>query len=113
LETGRRLQTLQTPREQLSSKPATRLRTPLPRILSIIPFGQTQEIKSVLLCLWKKKPKEKEVKHVKISVVEGAENLPTPLPMLATFRAEDRNEWTFAVGPLQMGTAAPKQWTNG
>lgn len=67
----------------------------LPRILSIIPYGrQTYELKHGLVSPLKEKTRTKEAKqNVKISVTEALKLTARLLPMVAQFRAEDRNEW--------------------
>ena len=69
----------------------------LPRILSIIPYGRpTQEVIQGLVSPLKGKIQEQKVKNkkpLKVSVEEALKISETLLPMLADFRAEERNEW--------------------
>ena len=69
----------------------------LPRILSIIPYGRsTQEVVQGLVSPLKEKIQEQKVKNkkpLKVSVEEALKISEKLLPMLADFRAEERNEW--------------------
>lgn len=69
----------------------------LPRILSIIPYGrQTHELKHGLISPLKEKLQETKTKiktQLKVSVEEELKISERLLPMLADFRADDRNEW--------------------
>jgi P4 family phage/plasmid primase-like protien len=69
----------------------------LPRILSIIPYGRpTQEVVQGLVSPLKEKIQEQKVKNkkpLKVSVEEALKIAEKLLPMLADFRAEERNEW--------------------
>ena len=69
----------------------------LPRILSIIPYGRpTQEVVQGLVSPLKGKIQEQKVKNkkpLKVSVEEALKISEKLLPMLADFRAEERNEW--------------------
>uniref|UniRef100_A0A6C0H449 SF3 helicase domain-containing protein n=1 Tax=viral metagenome TaxID=1070528 RepID=A0A6C0H449_9ZZZZ len=69
----------------------------LPRILSIIPYGRpTQEVVQGLISPLKGKLQEQKVKNkkpLKVSVEEALKTSEKLLPMLADFRAEERNEW--------------------
>jgi P4 family phage/plasmid primase-like protien len=69
----------------------------LPRILSIIPYGRsTQEVIQGLISPLKGKLQEQKVKNkkpLKVSVEEALKTSEKLLPMLADFRAEERNEW--------------------
>ena len=69
----------------------------LPRILSIIPYGRdTCEVKSGLISPLKEKIKERkqnQKEYRKHSVEHDLKIAKQLMPMLATFRAVDRNEW--------------------
>jgi len=69
----------------------------LPRILSIIPYGRpTQEVVQGLVSPLKEKIQDQKVKNkkpLKVSVEEALKISEKLLPMLADFRAEERNEW--------------------
>ena len=68
----------------------------LPRILSILPYGRNNcELKCGLESPIKQQnqKKESEKKYVKVSVTEALKVSRKLLPMLASYRAEDRNEW--------------------
>ena len=69
----------------------------LPRILSIIPYGRpTQELIQGLISPLKGKLQEEKVKSkkpLKVSVEEALKISERLLPMLADFRAEERNDW--------------------
>ena len=69
----------------------------LPRILSIIPYGRpTQEVVQGLVSPLKEKIHEQKVKNkkpLKVSVEEALKISEKLLPMLADFRADERNEW--------------------
>ena len=68
----------------------------LPRILSIIPYGRkTYEVKHGIISPLKEKFKEekKQKTQVSISAQEALKISHELLPMLSSFRAEDRNEW--------------------
>jgi len=90
----------------------------LPRILSIIPYGRpTQEVVQGLISPLKEKIQEQKVKNkkpLKVSVEEALKISEKLLPMLADFRAEERNEW-ITVGWIlyNIGDASPQameQW---
>jgi len=74
-----------------------RIKEYLPRILSVIPYGRTtHEVRHGLISPLKEKLQEqKKIKktHLKVSVAEALKISERLLPMLADFRAEDRNEW--------------------
>jgi len=69
----------------------------LPRILSIIPYGRpTNEVRHGLVSPLKEKLQEKKAKkktQLKVSVEEALRVSERLLPMLADWRAEERNEW--------------------
>jgi hypothetical protein len=70
----------------------------LPRILSIIPYGrETYELKSGLVSPLKDQIKQETIrdkkKQINVSVEESLKISELLLPMLADWRAEDRNEW--------------------
>ncbi len=69
----------------------------LPRILSILPYGRaTKEVRIGLISPLKEKMKRerKSVEgHARMSVEEAINMARKLLPMLADFRASDRNEW--------------------
>ena len=69
----------------------------IPRILSIIPYGRkTKELRHGLISPLKKKMKEEsgdKEYHTPISIAEGLKIANKILPMIADWRAEDRNEW--------------------
>ena len=69
----------------------------LPRILSIIPYGRmTSDVKPGLTLPFKEKisnDRNKISKHSKICVLESLKIASKILPMLGSFRSEDRNEW--------------------
>lgn len=68
----------------------------LPRILSIIPWNrETKEVKHGLISPIKEKIKSQEGKREfkPISVTDAIEQAKKLVPMLADFRASDRNEW--------------------
>ena len=70
----------------------------LPRILSIIPYGRAvQEVKRGLTTPLKEKIEEtknqKTKTHIKVSVEELLKMSAKLLPMIADWRAVDRNEW--------------------
>ena len=90
----------------------------LPRILSIIPYGrQTQEVRQGLISPLKGKLQEQKTKNkkqLKVSVEEALKTSQRLLPMLADFRAEERNEW-ITIGWIlyNIGEASPQaleQW---
>lgn len=88
----------------------------LPRILSIIPYGrETNELKHGLISPLKEKINaKKKSKPNKVSVVEALKISSQLLPMLADWRAEDRNEW-MTIGWIlyNIGDASPDaldQW---
>lgn len=90
----------------------------LPRILSIIPYGRpTQEVVQGLISPLKEKIQEQKVKNkkpLKVSVEEALKISEKLLPMLADFRAEERNEW-ITIGWIlyNIGDASPQameQW---
>lgn len=90
----------------------------LPRILSIIPYGrQTHEVRNGLISPLKGKLQEqktKDKKQLKVSVEEALKTSQRLLPMLADFRAEERNEW-ITIGWIlyNIGEASPQaleQW---
>jgi P4 family phage/plasmid primase-like protien len=75
-----------------------RVRDLLPRILSIVPYGRAvSEVKTGLISPLKEKIKLRERKEKKTyrhqNVAEQLAIARRLLPMLAEFRAEDRNEW--------------------
>jgi len=75
-----------------------RVREHLPRILSILPYGRsTKEVRTGLISPLKEKmqgkKKEKHATQMKVSVEEALKISAKLLPMLADWRAEDRNEW--------------------
>jgi P4 family phage/plasmid primase-like protien len=90
----------------------------LPRILSIIPYGrQTHEVRHGLISPLKGKLQEQKTKNkkqLKVSVEEALKTSQRLLPMLADFRAEERNEW-ITIGWIlyNIGEASPQaleQW---
>jgi len=90
----------------------------LPRILSIIPYGrQTHEVRHGLISPLKGKLQEQKIKtkkQLKVSVEEALKTSERLLPMLADFRAEERNEW-ITIGWIlyNIGEASPQaleQW---
>ena len=90
----------------------------LPRILSIIPYGRpTQELVQGLVSPLKGKLQEEKVKikkPLKVSVEEALKISEKLLPMLADFRAEERNDW-ITVGWIlynigDASTEALEQW---
>jgi P4 family phage/plasmid primase-like protien len=90
----------------------------LPRILSIIPYGrQTHEVRHGLISPLKGKLQEQKTnnkKQLKVSVEEALKTSQRLLPMLADFRAEERNEW-ITIGWIlyNIGEASPQaleQW---
>ena len=90
----------------------------LPRILSIIPYGrQTHEVRQGLISPLKGKLQEQKTKNkkqLKVSVEEALKTSQRLLPMLADFRAEERNEW-ITIGWIlyNIGEASPQaleQW---
>ena len=91
----------------------------LPRILSIVPFGRRSfEVRSGLVCPTKEKlQKEKQARkptQLRVSVEEALKVSARILPMLADWRAEDRNEWMTVGWVLyNIGEASPQaleQW---
>lgn len=91
----------------------------LPKILSIIPYGrQTMEVKQGLISPLKDKIKEKHKEKIKsVLSVDSGEALAVSarlLPMIADFRAEDRNEWmTIGWGLYNIGEGSAQaldQW---
>jgi len=72
-----------------------RVKEYLPRILSIIPYGRdVKEIKkSVSLPVKEKKIKERKIYNSMENVKENLEIAKKLLPMLASSRASDRNDW--------------------
>ena len=85
----------------------------LPRILSIIPYGRpTQEVVQGLISPLKGKLQEQKVKNkkpLKVSVEEDLKTAEKILPMLADFRAEERNEWvTIGWILYNIGDASPQ-----
>jgi phage/plasmid-associated DNA primase len=83
----------------------------LPRILSIIPYGrETCELKHGLISPLKEKIKAvKDRKPNKVSVVDALAISAQLLPMLADWRAEDRNEWmTIGWILFNIGDASPE-----
>jgi P4 family phage/plasmid primase-like protien len=74
-----------------------RVREYLPRILSILPYGRdTHELVHGLISPLKEKLREKkqiDKNYKKLSVTQGLAIAKKLLPLLADFRAEDRNEW--------------------
>ena len=90
----------------------------LPRILSIIPYGrQTHEVRHGLISPLKGKLQEQKTKNkkqLKVSVEEALKTSQRLIPMLADFRAEERNEW-ITIGWIlyNIGEASPQaleQW---
>jgi P4 family phage/plasmid primase-like protien len=90
----------------------------LPRILSIIPYGrQTHEVRHGLISPLKGKLQEQKTKNkkqLKVSVEEALKTSQRLLPMLADFRAQERNEW-ITIGWIlyNIGEASPQaleQW---
>lgn len=90
----------------------------LPRILSIIPYGrQTHEVRHGLISPLKEKLQEQKTKkktHLKVSVEEALRISERLLPMLADWRAEERNEW-MTIGWIlyNIGDGSPQaleQW---
>ena len=89
----------------------------LPRILSTVPYGRdTHEVKDGLECISKDKTKSSSIvrKHASVSAEEALKISQKLLPMLADFRAEDRNEW-MGVGWVLFNigggsTEALEQW---
>jgi len=90
----------------------------LPRILSIIPYGRpTQEVIQGLISPLKGKLQEQKVKSkkpLKVSVEEALKISERLLPMLADFRAEERNDW-ITIGWIlynigDASTQALEQW---
>lgn len=90
----------------------------LPRILSIIPYGRsTQELINGLISPLKGKLQQEKVKSkkpLKVSVEEALKISERLLPMLADFRAEERNDW-ITVGWIlynigDASTQALDQW---
>jgi P4 family phage/plasmid primase-like protien len=90
----------------------------LPRILSIIPYGRkTHEVKPGLTSPLKEKLQEKKEQKktkLKLSVEEALAVSEKLLPLLATWRAEDRNEW-MTIGWIlynigEGSTQALEQW---
>lgn len=94
LESAFRKYRLYDMREQLINIRG-RVREMLPRILSIIPYGrETQELKHGLICPLKEKNKVKEKrKKTTLSITQALTISAKLLPMVAQYRAEDRNEW--------------------
>lgn len=90
----------------------------LPRILSIVPYNRpTQEVRQGLISPLKEKLQEKQEKkqtNIKVSVTEALMVSKRLLPLLADWRAEDRNEWMtvgwilFNIG--EGSTQALEQW---
>ena len=90
----------------------------LPRILSILPYNRpTQELKPGLISPLKEKLQEKKDSKkntLKVSVEESLRISEKLLPMLADWRAEERNEWMtvgwilFNIG--EGSTQALDQW---
>jgi P4 family phage/plasmid primase-like protien len=91
----------------------------LPRILSIIPYGRTtHEVRQGLICPLKGKLQEQkqDKKHLKVCVEEALKISELLLPMLADFRAEERNEW-MTIGWIlynigEASSQALEQWMN-
>jgi len=90
----------------------------LPRILSIIPYGRpTHEVINGLISPLKGKLQEQKTRsktQLKVSVEEALKMSEKLLPMLADFRAEDRNEW-ITIGWIlynigDASTQALEQW---
>lgn len=90
----------------------------LPRILSIIPYGrQTHEVRKGLISPLKEKLQEKKTKlktNLRVSVEESLRISSRLLPMLADWRAEERNEW-MTIGWIlyNIGDGSPQaleQW---
>ena len=90
----------------------------LPRILSIIPYGrQTHEVRHGLISPLKGKLQEQKTKNkkqLKVSVEEALKTSQRLIPMLADFRAEERNEW-ITIGWIlynigEASTQALEQW---
>jgi P4 family phage/plasmid primase-like protien len=69
----------------------------LPRILSVLPYNRpTKELKRNLVSPIKeknKKDKKSSVNYRQMGLEESLKIARTLLPMIANFRAEDRNEW--------------------
>jgi len=68
----------------------------LPRILSTVPYGrETHEVKEGIECISKDKTKASSIvrKHATVSAEEALKLSASLLPMIADFRADDRNEW--------------------
>lgn len=91
----------------------------LPRILSIIPYGrQTQEVRHGLISPLKEKlqqeKQQKKKTNLKISVEDALRISEQLLPMLADWRAEERNEWmTIGWILFNIGDGSPQaleQW---
>ena len=84
----------------------------LPRILSIIPYGRdTCEVKSGLISPLKEKIQERkksQKEYKKQSVAHELKIAKQLMPMLATFRAVDRNEWiTIGWALYNIGEGSP------
>jgi P4 family phage/plasmid primase-like protien len=89
----------------------------LPRILSIIPYGrQTHEVRNGLVSPLKEKMqqevKQKKKTNLKVSVEEQLRISERLLPMLADWRAVERNEW-MTIGWIlyNIGDGSPQALT--
>jgi P4 family phage/plasmid primase-like protien len=95
-----------------------RVKEYLPRILSIIPYGRSNcELKNGLVSPMKQNmtnKKEPNKKYLKVSVIESLKISKKLLSMIATFRAEDFNEWmTIGWCLYNIGEGSPEaleQW---
>ena len=82
----------------------------LPRILSIVPYGrETRELKRGLISPLKEKMKKEKKASSTANATTGYHNMSVQdalamarklLPMLADFRADDRNEWIRTAKPV-------------
>lgn len=90
----------------------------LPRILSVIPYNRPiKEVKQGLISPLKEKLQEKQdkkQKNIKVSVTEALMVSKRLIPMIANWRAEDRNEW-MTIGWILFNigegcTQALEQW---
>lgn len=87
-----------------------RVKQMLPRILSIVPYNRdVKEVKSGLISPLKEKIMSKAPKKkIQVSTEEALKIASKLLPMLANFRAEDRNEWmTIGWALFNIGEGCP------
>lgn len=93
-----------------------RVKEMLPRILSIIPYNRdTKDVKNGLISPLKEKIMKKTPnKKIQVSTQDALKISAKLLPMLAQFRAEDRNEWmTIGWILFNIGDGCPEaleQW---